>query len=120
MVAFVPRHFRIHNAKQIVESLSEADPSRYYFFIGKSYAFANAVPITGTVKTMSTSNTIVGQGTYFNSQLSVGDRISVTGQFATGNTLVHEMRVHQILTGQTMIVTPRPRSEEHTSELQSH
>jgi hypothetical protein len=108
MTAFVPYHFRVHNAIQVVESLSEANPSRYYFFIGKNYAFANAVPITGTVKTMSTSNTIVGQGTYFNSELAKDDIITITGQYASGNSIAHQVRVHQILTGQTMIVTPRP------------
>lgn len=112
MVAFTPRHFRIHNAEQLFESVSEANPTRYYFFIGKSFAFANAVPIRGTVKLTSTSNTIVGQGTYFNDQreIKVGDRITVTGQYAPGNTDPHVMRVHQVLTGQTMIVTPRPVS----------
>ena len=112
MVAFTPRHFRIHNATQLFESVSEANPTRYYFFIGKSFAFANAVPIRGTVKTTSTSNTIVGQGTYFNDQreIKVGDRITVTGQYASGNSNPHIMRVHQVLTGQTMIVTPRPVS----------
>ena len=112
MVAFTPRHFRIHNAQQIFESVSEANPTRYYFFIGKNFAFANAMPITGTVKLTSTSNTIVGQGTYFNNQreIKVGDRIAVTGQYASGNSNPHIMRVHQVLTGQTMIVTPRPVS----------
>uniref|UniRef100_UPI0030EF4E35 hypothetical protein n=1 Tax=Undibacterium luofuense TaxID=2828733 RepID=UPI0030EF4E35 len=101
-----------HNATQLFESVSEANPTRYYFFIGKSFAFANAVPIRGTVKTTSTSNTIVGQGTYFNDQreIKVGDRITVTGQYASGNSNPHIMRVHQVLTGQTMIVTPRPVS----------
>jgi hypothetical protein len=110
MTVFVPRHFRIHNAIQFFESVSEADPTRYYFYIGKSFAFANAVPLIGTVKLTSTSNTIVGQGTYFDNprQVQVGDRISVTGQYASGNTDPHIMRVHQILSGQTMIVTPRP------------
>jgi hypothetical protein len=108
MVAFVPRHFKVEQAIQFVESVSEAVPTRYYFYIGKSFAFANAVPLTGTVKVTSTSNTIVGQGTLFNAELAAGDRITVTGQYAIGNTDPHVVRVHQILTGQTMIVTPRP------------
>jgi hypothetical protein len=108
MTVFVPRHFRIQQAVQFVESVSEAVPTRYYFYIGKSFAFANAVPITGTVKVTSTSNTIVGQGTLFNAELAPGDRITVTGQYASGNTDPHVVRVHQVLTGQTMIVTPRP------------
>ena len=108
MTVFVPRHFKVEQAIQFVESVSEAVPTRYYFYIGKSFAYANAVPITGTVKVTSTSNTIVGQGTLFNAELAAGDRITVTGQYAVGNTEPHVVRVHQILTGQTMIVTPRP------------
>jgi hypothetical protein len=108
MTNFIPRHFKIQQAVQFVESVSEAVPTRYYFYIGKSFAYANAIPITGTVKVTSTSNTIVGQGTLFNAELAVGDRITVTGQYDGGNTQPHVVRVHQVLTGQTMIVTPRP------------
>jgi hypothetical protein len=110
MTVFVPRHFRIHNAIQFFESVSEAQPTRYYFYIGKSFAYANAVPLIGTVKLTTTSNTIVGQGTYFDNprQVKVGDRITVTGQYAVGNTDPHVMVVQQILTGQTMIVSPKP------------
>jgi hypothetical protein len=110
MTVFVPRHFKIHQAIQFVESVSEAVPTRYYFYIGKSFAFANAIPITGTVKTTSTSNTIVGQGTYFNAELAVGDRITVTGQYQNGYTTPYTVRVSRILTGQTMVVSPRPIS----------
>jgi hypothetical protein len=110
MTVFVPRHFKIHQAIQFFESVSEGAPTRYYFYIGKSFAQTNAVPITGTVKTTSTNNTIVGQGTYFNAELAVGDRISVTGQYESGHTDPYILTVSQILTGQTMIVTPNPIS----------
>jgi hypothetical protein len=64
------------------------------------------------VKLTSTSNTIVGQGTYFNDkrEINIGDRITVTGQYAPGNTDPHVMVVQQVLTGQTMIVSPKPVS----------
>jgi hypothetical protein len=101
MTALITRHFRIHNAIQFHESFSEATPTRYYFFIGKSQAYANAIPLSGTVKTTSSSNTIVGRGTLFKSELAVGDRIGITGQATV-------VRVHSITTAQTIIVTPRP------------
>jgi hypothetical protein len=101
MTALITRHFKIHNAIQFFESFSEAAPTRYYFFIGKSQPYANAIPLSGTVKTTSSSNTIVGQGTLFNSELAVGDRIGITNQ----STVV---RVHAIPSAQTIIVTPRP------------
>jgi hypothetical protein len=101
MTALITRHFKIHNAIQFFESFSETAPTRYYFFIGKTAPYANALPITGTVKTTSSSNTIIGQGTYFDSQLAVGDRIGVTGQSGV-------VRVHSIGGAQTMVVTPRP------------
>ena len=101
MPALITRHFRIHQAEQFYESFSESAPTRYYFYIGKSFAYANAIPITGTVKTTSTSNVVVGQGTYFTTDLAVGDRLGFTGQ----ETVV---RVHAIPTAQTIVVTPRP------------
>jgi hypothetical protein len=110
MTVFVPRHFKIHQAIQFFESVSEAAPTRYYFYIGKSFAQTNAIPITGTVKTTSTNNTIVGQGTYFNAELAVGDRISITGQYDSGHSDPYIVTVSQIKTGQTMIVTPKPIS----------
>jgi hypothetical protein len=103
MTALITRHFKIHNAIQFFESFSETMPTRYYFFIGKPHAYANAIPLSGTVKTTSSSNTIVGQGTLFNSQLAVGDRIGITNQ----STVV---RVHSIVSAQTIVVTPRPSS----------
>ena len=101
MSGLVPRRFRVLQADQFLEGLSEDAPTRYYFFIGRPQPFANAVPITGTVKTTTTSNTIVGQGTYFTTELAVGDRIGITDQ----ETVV---RVHSIPTAQTIVVTPRP------------
>jgi len=95
------------NAQQFLEGLSESAPTRYYFFIGRPQPFANAVPITGSVKTTTSSNTIVGQGTYFTTELAVGDRIGITGQ----STVV---RVHSIQSAQTIIVTPRPSSANTT------
>lgn len=107
MAGLVPRRFRVLQAQQFLEGLSEAAPTNYYFFIGKPQPFANAIPITGTVKTTSSSNTIVGQGTYFTTELAVGDRIGITNQ----STVV---RVHAIPTAQTIIVTPRPSSSNTT------
>ena len=103
MTALITRHFKIHNAIQFFESFSEVAPSRYYFFIGKPNAYANAIPITGTVKTTSTSNTIIGQGTVFTAELAVGDRLGITGQATV-------VRVHSIPNAQTIVVTPRPIS----------
>lgn len=107
MPGLVPRRFRVLQAQQFLEGLSETAPTRYYFFIGKPQPFANAVPITGKVKTTTSSNTIVGQGTYFTTELAVGDRLGITGQ----STVV---RVHSIPTAQTIVVTPRPSGANTT------
>jgi hypothetical protein len=107
MPGLVPRRFRVLQAQQFLESLDEAAPTRYYFFIGKPQPYANAIPITGTVKTTTSSNTIVGQGTYFTTELAVGDRIGITNQ----STVV---RVHSIPTAQTIVVTPRPSGANTT------
>ena len=101
MSGLVPRRFRVLQADQFLEGLDESAPTRYYFFIGRPQPFANAVPITGTVKTTTTSNTIVGQGTFFTTELAIGDRLGITGQSTV-------IRVHSIPTAQTIVVTPRP------------
>lgn len=103
MPALIPRRFRVFQAAQFLESLSEAVPTRYYFYIGKVSSYANAIPIRGTVKTSTASNTIVGQATYFTTDLAVGDRLGITGQSQV-------VRVHAIPTAQTIVVTPRPSS----------
>ena len=98
MSTLVTRHFRIHNARNFVESFSETNPDRYYFFIGKNYAWANAIITTGTVKTTAGSNTIVGSGTLFTTQIAVGDTVRITGQ--TNNHVVHS-----IPSAQTIVTT---------------
>jgi hypothetical protein len=107
MPGFVPRRFRVLQAQQFLEGFNEAAPTRYYFFIGKPQPYANAIPVTGTVKTTTSSNTIVGQGTYFTTELAVGDRIGITNQ----STVV---RVHSIPTAQTIVVTPKPSGANTT------
>ena len=105
MPALITHHYRIHQAQQFLESFSETNPTRYYYFIGKSYAVANAIPITGTVKLRSYSNTIIGKGTLFNSELNVGDIIRTTANATQASAV---LRVHQILTPQTFVSTVRP------------
>lgn len=39
----ITSHFRIHNAMQFAESFGETFPTRYYFYIAKSYEWANEV-----------------------------------------------------------------------------
>jgi len=107
MSVLVPRHFKVHQAIQMFESVSESNPTNYYLFIAKSYALANSIPLTGKVKTNYTSNTIVGQGTLFNTELAVGDYVGVTNQTQT-------VRVVSIKTAQTMIVSPRPNGSNTT------
>ena len=41
MPGIVTRRFRIHNANQLFESLSEAAPTRYFVFIGRTTAFTS-------------------------------------------------------------------------------
>lgn len=103
MPGIITRHFRLHNAIQMYESFSESNPTRYYYFIGKNYEYANTVQIRGTVKTQTSSNTIVGQGTYFTTDLAVGDRVYVYGQSTV-------LRVHSITNAQTFISTTQPSS----------
>ena len=42
MAAIITENFRQHNAEQFHESFSEASPSQYYMFIGKSTPFTSS------------------------------------------------------------------------------
>jgi hypothetical protein len=101
MQFLITHHFRIHNAAQFYESFNESQPTRYYYFIGRTHSVANAVPTHGTVKLTSTSNTIVGNGTLFDTELSVNDIVRVTGT-------TQDLRVHAVTSAQTFISTVRP------------
>jgi hypothetical protein len=101
MTALVTHHFRIHQAIQFFESFNEALSTRYYYFIGKNYATSNAIPTSGTVKLTSTSNTVVGSGTLFDTELAVGNIVRVTGT-------TQDLRVHSIASAQTFVSAIRP------------
>jgi len=57
--------------------------------------------LVGTLKTTSGSNTVIGQGTLFNTQLAVGDIVRVKG---VANTL----RVHSVTSAQSFITATSP------------
>jgi len=101
MPSLITHHFRIHNAIQFYESFSEANPTRYYYFIGKNYSTTNAIPTTGKVKLNPTTNIVVGSGTLFNSELNVGDIVRVTGT-------TEDLQVQNVITAQTFATTTRP------------
>jgi hypothetical protein len=68
---------------------------RYFVATGANTGLVR-LKLTGTVKTTSGSNTVVGQGTSFTEQLTVGDIVRVHG---SANTL----RVHSITNAQTFV-----------------
>jgi hypothetical protein len=81
----------------IIEPMKNVPIGRGPFFVaGGANTASVRVKLIGTVKLASGSNTIVGQGTSFISQLNVGDIVRVVG---SANTL----RVHSISTAQTFI-----------------
>ena len=47
MAAIITNKFRINNAEQFVESFSEAAPTTYYLFIGRSHSWASDVDAQG-------------------------------------------------------------------------
>jgi hypothetical protein len=67
-----------------------------YFVAQGANTYSVRSKLTGTVKIKNSSNTVVGQGTNFTSQLSVGDIVRVVG---SANTL----RVHSISSAQTFV-----------------
>jgi len=72
-----------------------------FFARGSANSATVLSKLTGTIKTTSGSNTVIGQGTSFTSQLSVGDIVRVFGQ---ANTL----RVHTVVSAQSFITATSP------------
>ena len=103
MTALVTQHFRIHQAIQFFESFDEDQSTRYYYYIGKNYASTNATPTQGTVKLTNSSNTVVGSGTLFDTELAPGNIVRVSGTS-------QDLRVHAITSAQTFISAIRPSS----------
>ena len=47
MAAIITNKFRINNAEQFVESFSEASPTAYYLFIGRSSTWQTDTDVQG-------------------------------------------------------------------------
>tara|TARA_E500000331_G_scaffold119205_1_gene116402 strand:- start:65 stop:1792 length:1728 start_codon:yes stop_codon:yes gene_type:complete len=64
MAAIISEKFRIFNAKQFLESLSEAAPTNMYFFVGRPqtwYSYVEIYNVTGTW-TSNSADTVTGAG----------------------------------------------------------
>lgn len=85
----------------IIDSMKNVRLNANSFFVrGGANTSIVRRKLTGTVKAFTTSNTIYGQGTSFNTQLSVGDLVRVVG---SPTALV----VHSIGSAQTFVTTTR-------------
>ena len=60
MAAIISEKFRIFNAKQFLESLSETEPTNMYFFVGRPQTWYSYVEISNVTGTWNTTNTIDG------------------------------------------------------------
>lgn len=89
----VTTRFRIHNAEQFYESLSEASPSRLFMFVGRPFAWANdsaAPSITDTVQNVA-FNPYRDTYSYKRVQTSDASYVSIRNNWAN-NTLYTEYR----------------------------
>tara|TARA_Y100000816_G_scaffold120805_1_gene84879 strand:+ start:310 stop:702 length:393 start_codon:yes stop_codon:yes gene_type:complete len=64
MSAIITEKFRQHNANQFFESFTEAAPSTYYLFIGKSTAFTSTTT-TGSDSSPPTPADAVGETHFY-------------------------------------------------------
>ncbi len=62
MAAIISEKFRIFNAKQFLESLSEASATNMYFFVGRPQKWYSYVEIYNVTGTWNTTNTVSGGG----------------------------------------------------------
>ena len=62
MAAIISEKFRIFNAKQFLESLSEASATNMYFFVGRPQKWYSYVEVYNVTGTWNTTNTVSGGG----------------------------------------------------------
>ena len=62
MAAIISEKFRIFNAKQFLESLSEAAPTNMYFFVGRPQKWYSYVEVYNVTGTWNTTDTVDGGG----------------------------------------------------------
>tara|TARA_B100002019_G_scaffold42843_1_gene35872 strand:- start:10136 stop:11845 length:1710 start_codon:yes stop_codon:yes gene_type:complete len=64
MAAIISEKFRIFNAKQFLESLSEASPTNMYFFVGRPQKWYSYLEIHNVSGTFQVGETVSDGGTY--------------------------------------------------------
>ena len=107
MAAIITEHFRQHNAEQFFESFSEAAPTTYYLFIGKSTPFTLSTSGGSDNSPPVPTDDIVTEHYKWDSMLaakliSSSDVSYVIPRRNWANNTIYDMYEHDISTSNTM------------------
>lgn len=73
MTNTISRNFRLYNAKQLYESISESDPTKFYIFVGRGYAWANDSAPPTPNDTVSNTSFDYWRGVFASKKVGVND-----------------------------------------------
>ena len=111
MAAIISEKFRIFNAKQFLESLSEAAPTNMYFFVGRPQAWYGYLEIYNVSGTFQVGETITGGGL-----TATINEIHSNSLLVTATTTTAAPAAGSTVTGGTSTATAKTKTYRYATE----
>ena len=111
MAAIISEKFRIFNAKQFLESLSEASPTNMYFFVGRPQKWYGYLEIYNIVGTFHVGETITGGGL-----TATINEIHTNSLLVTATTTTAAPAAGSTITGGTSTATAKTKNYRYATE----
>ena len=111
MAAIISEKFRIFNAKQFLESLSEAAPTNMYFFVGRPQKWYGYLEIYNQSGTFQVGETITGGGL-----TATINEVHTNSLLVTATTTTAAPAAGSTVTGGTSTATAKTRTYRYATE----
>ena len=111
MAAIISEKFRIFNAKQFLESLSEAAPTNMYFFVGRPQKWYGYLEIYNQSGTFQVGETITGGGL-----TATINEVNTNSLLVTATTTTAAPAAGSTITGGTSTATAKTKTYRYATE----
>jgi len=111
MAAIISEKFRIFNAKQFLESLTEASPTNMYFFVGRPQKWYGYLEIYNQVGTFQVGETITGGGL-----TATINEVHSNSLLVTATTTTAAPAAGSTITGGTSSATAKSKTYRYATE----
>ena len=111
MAAIISEKFRIFNAKQFLESLSEASPTNMYFFVGRPQKWYGYLEIYNQSGTFQVGETITGGGL-----TATINEVHTNSLLVTATTTTAAPAAGSTVTGGTSSATAKTKTYRYATE----